>query len=163
MWTAADWAGPAGRRFALLLMETAAESRAVSHPPQSQTWSPAWSRWGPLCSWWFWTEKTQQHLHGRFLLHKLTVWLWTKQLTVGGKFSCAYSCLISWIFSWQSSSSGWSWARCLASCSLAVCRRGKTWRRLYEHRYKDVEEKLWDKSSCKTIAAKGLVEFNRGE
>jgi len=35
--------------------------------------------------------------------------------------SCSYSCLISWICSWQPSSSGWSWARCLASCSLTVC------------------------------------------
>lgn len=36
----------------------------------------------------------------------------------------SYLCLISWICSWQLWSSGWSWACCLASCSLAVCWEG---------------------------------------
>lgn len=49
---------------------------------------------------------------------------------LNGGDGCSYSCFISWAFSWQSSSSGWSCASCLASCSLAVCREGK-WDKIY--------------------------------
>lgn len=66
--TSVERAGLAGA--SILQMETAAASQAVNHPPQSRTWSPAWSRWGPLCSWWSWTRKTQQRLQGRFPPHE---------------------------------------------------------------------------------------------
>lgn len=42
-------------------------------------------------------------------------------------WSCSYFCLTSWILSSWSSSSGGSWACCLASCSMAVCRKRRIW------------------------------------
>lgn len=66
------------------------------------------------------------------------------ELEQGGGNSDSHSCLISWIFSWQSSSSGWSWACCLASCSLAVCLEG-TFEKIYaNHLSVEDEEKTED-------------------
>lgn len=53
----------------------------------------------------------------QIFLHGLQVVWW----------SCSYFCLTSWILSWWSSSSGWSWACCLASCSMAVCWKRRIW------------------------------------
>lgn len=72
-----------------------------------------------------------------------------------GGNNCSYSCLISWIFSWQSSSSGWSWARCLASCSLAVCWEG-TSDTIYANHSSvedgdETDDELWDNRSFMTL------------
>lgn len=126
MRTAAERAGPQGaRRSALLGMEAVAESEAVTRPPQSRTWSLAWSHWAPLCSWWSWTQNASSGRFSMTLPADRGESSWQEVYIEEESFSCTYSCLISWIFSWQSSSSGWSWARCLASCSLAVCRGGR--------------------------------------
>lgn len=152
---------------------------SVSHSPQSQTWSLAWCHWGPVCSWWsWWSRKTHRvtNIHDIFgqvldgfcqfsakLVENSWQGVYSMEERWGHKHSeaksCSYSCLISWIFSWQSSSSGWSWARCLASCSLAVCWDGR-----FEEIYancsslengEDTKDELWDNGSCKTLLAKG--------